>query len=67
MLPLSPDSLAVRATIGLSDLFGLALLVGCLSLPFFLRRTTTHAFSGDRPVSGTRPLHIPVIALLLAL
>ena len=34
MLPLSPDSLASRATIGLIDPLGLAfLLVGCLLLP----------------------------------
>ena len=61
-ISLSPDSLALRATIGLIDLFGLALLVGCLPLPLSLRRATP-AFSGYRAVLGTRSLHIPVILL----
>ena len=61
MLPLSPDSLALRAAIGLIDPFFLALLVGCLSLPLSLRRTTTRAFSGYCAVFDTRSLRIPVI------
>ena len=64
MLPLSPDSLALRAAIGLIDHLGLALLVGCLPLPLSLRRTTARAFSGYRTVLGTRSLHIPVIDLV---
>ena len=64
MLPLSPDSLGLRAAIGLIDPLGLALLGGCLPLPLFLRGTTTRAFSGHRPVLGTRSLHIPMIYLV---
>ena len=61
MLPLSPDSLALRAAIGLLDPLGLALLGGCLPLPLSLRGSTTRAFSGYRAVLGTRSLYIPVI------
>ena len=61
MLPLSPDSLALRAAIGLIDPRGLALLGGCLPLPLTLRGTTTRAFSGYRVVLGARSLRIPVI------
>ena len=65
MLPVSPDSLALRATIGLSDPLGLALPVRCLPLPRLSLRRTQRAFSRYRAVLGTRSLHIPVIALLL--
>ena len=65
MLPLSPDSLDLRATIGLSAPLGLALLFGCLPLPRLSLRRTQGAFSGYRAVPGTRSLHIPVVSLLL--
>ena len=64
-IPLAPDPLALRATIGLINPLGLALLVGCLPLPLSLRRTTTRAFSGYRAVLCTGPLRIPVIDLLV--
>ena len=54
MLPLSPDSLALRAAIGLIDPLGLALLRGYLPLPLALRRTTTRACSGCRAVLPDR-------------
>ena len=63
-LPLSPDSLDLRAAIGLIDPLGLALLIACLPLPLSLRGTTPRAFSGYRAVLGTRSLHIPVIFLV---
>ena len=65
MLPLSPDSLALRAAIGLIDPLGLALLGSCFPLPLSLRGTTTRAFSGYLAVLGTRSLHIPVISGVL--
>ena len=61
MLPFSPDSLALRAAIGMFDPLGLALLGCCLPLPQPLRASTTPAFSGYRAVLGTRSLDIPVI------
>ena len=60
MLPLSPDSLAVWAAIGLFDPLGLALLGGCLPLSLSLRWSTTRASSGYRAVRGTRSLDIPL-------
>ena len=64
MLPLSPESLALRAAIGLIDPLGFAILGGCLRLPLSLRGTTTRAFSGDHAILGSRSLHIPVIYLV---
>ena len=46
MLPLSPDSLASRAAIGLFDSLGVALPGGFLPLPLSFRGSTTRAFSG---------------------
>ena len=48
MLPLSPNSLALRAAVGLFDTLGLAVLGVCLPLPHFLRGSTSRAFSGYR-------------------
>ena len=54
MLPVSPYSLALRVIIGLIDPLSLAFLfVGCLPLPFSLRRMTARTFSGYRTVLGT--------------
>ena len=64
MLPLSPDSLALRAAIGLIDPLGLAFLGGCLPLPLSLRVTTIRAFLRYLAVLGTRSLHIPAIYLV---
>ena len=61
VIPLSPDSRALRAAIGLLAPPDLALLVGCLPLPLSLRGSTTGAFSGYRAVLGTRSLNIPMI------
>ena len=61
MLPLSPDSLSLRAAIGLFNPLGLALLGGRLPSPLSLRGSTSSAFSGYRAVLFTRPLDIPVI------
>ena len=64
MLPLSPDSLALLAAIGLIDPLGFSSLGGCLPLPLSLRGTTIRAFSGYRAVLGTRSLHITVAYLV---
>ena len=61
MLPLSIDSYALRAAIGLFEPLGRASLGGCLPLPLPLRRSTTRAFSGYRAVLVTRWLDISVI------
>ena len=63
MLPLSSDSLALRAAIDLFDTLGLYFLGGCLPLPlvFLAGRSATRAFSGCRAVIGTRSLDISVV------
>ena len=65
MLPLSPDSLVLRATIGWIEPLCLDVLGVCLPLSLSLRRTSTRALSGYRAVLGTRSVHIPVINLVL--
>ena len=64
MLPLSPDSLALRAAIGLIDPLGLALLGGCLPLPLSLRGATARASSGYCAVLGARSLHMVIYGVL---
>ena len=65
MLPLSPDSLALRAVIGLFNPLGFALPSGCLPMPLSLCGSTALAFSGYRAVPGTKSLGFIIHRVIL--
>ena len=60
MLEFFPDSLALRAVIGLIDPLGYASIGGCRPWPLSLGGTIARAFSGYHAGPVTRSLHIPV-------